>query len=112
MAKLSSTGTCSCGDGDCQLCFPKRQTFSGKGPCLSFEQCQNAMRAENINKELDQGRRVFGDDGPDVEGTWYEIDEALEPHGNGITVRTTTGKLMRIYSRDSSDKRAQIFDSQ
>ena len=88
----------------------RRKTFSGKGPWTSLEQFRNAIRAETINALLDKGQRVFGDDGPDSEGTWHEIQEAIYPNGNGIDVRTTSGKNVRIYSYDSTDKRAQSFD--
>jgi hypothetical protein len=83
----------------------------GQMPYTSFEQCRNAMRAEQINVALDEGKRVFGDDGPDAEGTWYEIDEAVEPHGNGITARTKCGKYVKIYSYDTTDARAAKFDA-
>lgn len=87
-----------------------RKRFSGAtGPAYgfytSFEACQNAMRAEKINLMLDEGRRVFGDIGEDEPGEEFELDEALEPHGNGITCRTKCGKTVRIYSYDASDKR-------
>lgn len=87
-----------------------RKRFAGAtGPLAgfytSFEQCENAMRAERINRMLDEGKRVFGDDGPDAPGNWHEIDEALTPHGNGITVRTKAGKLVKIFAYDASDAR-------
>ena len=80
-----------------------RRTFAGKGPYFSFEQTQNAIRAEKINYNLDQGRRVFGDDGPETKGTEYEIAEAVEPMGNGIGVITKCGKYVTIYAHDMSD---------
>lgn len=80
-----------------------RRRFSMGGPYFSFEQTENAMRAERINKLLDEGIRVLGDDGPDSEGTWHEIEEAVIPYGNGIDVRTKAGKIVRIYSMDASD---------
>lgn len=80
-----------------------RRRFNGKGPWLFFEQAENAERAERINTWLDEGRRVFGDDGPDAPGKEYEIEEALEPHGNGISVLTKCGKTVKIYSMDASN---------
>lgn len=84
-----------------------RRRFSGCGPYLTFEQCENAMRAERINTALDDGKRVFGDDGPNVPGTEYEIEEALTPHANGISVKTKCGKVVTIYSMDMGDARQQ-----
>lgn len=82
-----------------------RAKFSGK-MFTSFEQTENAMRAERINELLDSGTRVFGDDGPDSEGTWHEIEEALTPYGNGIGVRTKAGKIVRIYAYDATPEAA------
>ncbi len=91
-----------------------RRRFSGKaadhpgtmfGFWTSFEQCENAMRAERINIMRDEGKRVFGDDGPNAPGNWHEIDEAITPHGNGIDVRTIDGKTVRIYAYDASEAR-------
>jgi hypothetical protein len=87
-----------------------RRTFdlgSGRGPFTTFEQCQNAIRAQRINEFLDAGHRVFGDDGPDKEGVWHEIDEAVRPHANGIECRTKAGAVVRIYSYDASDGAAK-----
>jgi hypothetical protein len=85
-----------------------RKRFDGAtGPMggfyTSFEACQNAMRANNINKMLDEGRRVFGDDGERTKGKEYEIEEAIEAYGNGIQVKTKCGKLILIYAYDASD---------
>ncbi len=110
---MSAAEMCGCGDGDCQTCFPKkrvRKTFSGsKGPVLGFytslQMTQNAMRAERINKMLDEGLRVFGDDGQNAPGKWHELDEALTPQDYGIDCRTKDGKTVRIYGYDGSEKR-------
>jgi hypothetical protein len=82
-----------------------RKTFSGKGPYFYFEQAENAMRAERINKMLDSGLRVFGDDGPDKPGNWHEIEEAIEPHSNGISVKTKSGTIVKIFAYDASEAR-------
>lgn len=82
-----------------------RKRFAGKGPYLSLEQCQNAIRAERINVMLDAGKRVFGDDGPEVKGTEYELEEAIKPLDNGILCRTKCSKEVTIFGYDASDKR-------
>jgi hypothetical protein len=76
---------------------------SGRGPYGSFQQTENAMRAERINTFLDQGTRVFGDDGQYGPGKEYEIEEAVEPLHYGIRVKTKCGSLVTIYAYDASD---------
>ena len=63
------------------------------------------MRAETINKYLDEGTRVFGDDGIEGPGTEYEIEEAIEPLSHGIRVKTKCGKEVTIYAYDASENR-------
>ncbi len=74
-----------------------RKRFS-TGVYLSFQEARNAIRAHHLNVMLDEGVRVFGDDGPDEEGTWHEIEEATLPRPDGIQVTTKDGKSITIYA--------------
>jgi len=80
---------------------------SGRGPYLYFEQAENAIRAQRINEMLDAGTRVFGDDGPDAPGQWFEIEEAVNPKANGIECRTKCGKTVTIYAYDATPEAAE-----
>lgn len=84
-----------------------RRVFDGR-TYFTFQQCENAMRAQRINAMLDAGTRVWGDDGPDEKGTEYELDEAPEPHSHGITCRTKCGRNIKIFAYDASDSRQTV----
>jgi len=67
---------------------------------FEFHQTTNAIRAERLNKALDDGLRAFAD--PQVEesppGEWVEVEEALEPRSHGILVRARDGKNYLVYA--------------
>ena len=74
-----------------------RRRFDGN-TYFSFEQTENAIRATRINELLDAGKAVVGDDGPDSPGKEHELDEAIQPHANGIDCRTKAGEVVRIFA--------------
>jgi len=69
---------------------------------FTFQGAENAERANRINQLLDSGQRVFGDDGPDLPGKMFEIEECIEPSCHGILVLTKDGSRVRIYAIDAT----------
>lgn len=87
-----------------------RRNFSGL-TSLTYQESANAARAQTINDLLDDGVRVFGDDGPDAESTWHELVEALTPRCDGIDCRTIDGTIVRIYAYSAKPERAAAYDA-
>ena len=83
-----------------------RKQFSGK-TYFTFQQCENAIRASNLNRWLDDGHMFLGDDGPDKEGVLHEIDECIEPRANGILCRKKNGEMVTIFAYKKIDQETQ-----
>lgn len=85
------------------LQIPERPRFSGKGPYLSFQACEAAMRAERINIMLDEGKRVVATTGPEDAEIKQEITEA-RPRSTDVEGKTLTGEWTQIFGYDGGDK--------
>ena len=81
----------------------QRPRFSGKGPYLSFEACEAAIRAERINVMLDEGRQVIATTGPEDNEVEQEITEA-RPRGTTVEGKLADGEWVQIFGYKAGEK--------